>query len=186
MNKQEVGAALAADFLEHYGVKGMKWGVRRKNRVPKTPLDVTVKTKPGRRVKTKGGGYHSPHEDAISAARSRQIAKRSTTDALSNKELQHLLQRMQLEDNYQRIMSNEKRQGVGKTVAKNLLREFDSDLTTELAVGVAGSMGKQLTKQQQSQIRLGTAITRAAFGVKSGQVKKEEKKINEDDEDDKK
>lgn len=61
------------DFLAHYGVQGMHWGVRR----DRTTQVVDIKTKPGKRVKAKGGKYHEPSNDAIVAATSRRIAKRA-------------------------------------------------------------------------------------------------------------
>ena len=38
--------------LEHFGVKGMRWGVTKDKRIPQ---DVTVRMKPGKKLKTKGG-----------------------------------------------------------------------------------------------------------------------------------
>lgn len=158
--------------LAHYGVPGMKWGVRR--RKPRTPVDVSVKERPGKKVKTRGGSNQPASEDAIKAARSRQVARRSSLDSLSNAELQHLVNRMGLEDRYSQLMRSENRMSTGRVVAKNVLREFDGDLTLELAKGVAGATGNTLSPKTQTSIRLGTAITRAAFGVKNSQVNKKE------------
>lgn len=89
-----------ADVLEHYGVKGMKWGVRKR---PRTPVDVTVSQKPGKRVRAEGGKYQPASADAKEVAEYRQKAKRSTTDSLSTKELQTLVNRMNLEQQYSRM-----------------------------------------------------------------------------------
>lgn len=93
--------AIGEDFLQHYGVKGMKWGVRRST--DSGPSAVEVRTRPGRRVKTSGGKRHPASEDAIRVAKTRQLAKKSTTDSLSNKELQELINRMNLEQQYKRL-----------------------------------------------------------------------------------
>lgn len=84
------------DFLAHYGVKGMKWGVR------KAPIRVKVGTEtvPGRRIKTTGGTGQRASADAVRAAVYKQKAKKSTTDALSDKELRALINRMQMEKQY--------------------------------------------------------------------------------------
>lgn len=87
--------------LRHYGVKGMKWGVRRKQ--PSGPVEVTTISRPGERVKAKGGTNLGPSEDAVKKARLHQTARKSTTDSLSNKELRDLVERMNLEVQYQRL-----------------------------------------------------------------------------------
>lgn len=106
----------AEEVLAHYGVKGMKWGVRRGSQ------DVTLKTTPGKKVQAKGGRGQPVSNDAKEAATSRQKAKASTTDALSNKELQSLVTRMNLEQQYSRL-STDKRSS-GKSLVGRFLSEF--------------------------------------------------------------
>ena len=97
----------ADDFLEHFGVKGMKWGVRKRE------SRVSVATGPGGRIRTRGGHDRSPANDAIRAARLRQRAKKSTVKSLSNDELQTLLKRMNLEKQYKDLQGdNAFRKGV--------------------------------------------------------------------------
>lgn len=112
------------EFLQHYGVKGMKWGVRSSRTTVETPRqksfrksasdvkvksnparrgaqDITVKAKPGRGVvSTKGGRKNVASNDAVEARAGRQKARASTTDALSNAELKKVVERMQLEKKY--------------------------------------------------------------------------------------
>ena len=89
------------NFLEHFGIKGMKWGVR------KDPVDVTVDSRrPGRRVKASGGQNQPAHEDAIRSAAVRQRAKASTLDSVSTKDLQELVNRMNLEQQYSKLSAN--------------------------------------------------------------------------------
>ena len=76
--------------LRHYGVKGMKWGVRRErlsalNAKRKAPTDVELTEKPGDFVRSRGGRNQSSSEDARTAQVYRQKARASTTDSLSNK-----------------------------------------------------------------------------------------------------
>jgi hypothetical protein len=94
-----------SNHLEHHGIKGQKWGVRRAN--SSGPMEVTTRAKPGKMVKAKGGTGHPAHEDAVKAAISRQKAKKSTTDALSSKELQDLVLRMNLEQQYSRLKTTD-------------------------------------------------------------------------------
>lgn len=122
------------DFLQHYGVKGMKWGQRKsesgggiKSKIQKfneernAPKAVTARQKPGQFVKTSGGGKQKAHDDAVRAQFSRQKAKASTTDSLSNQELQQLVTRMNLEVQYQNLSSQVDRRSSGQKMVNTLL-----------------------------------------------------------------
>lgn len=69
-------------FLIHYGVKGMKWGVRR----TQTQLDAA-----------------SAEATRSMEIRGKVAANRGRTDSLSNKELQDAITRMNLEQQYTRL-----------------------------------------------------------------------------------
>lgn len=109
------------DILEHHGVKGQKWGVRRsaaelsggraaRKAAKRSPI-VTTSHTPGKRVQTVGGKSLPAHEDAFKTAVSKQRAKSSTTDALSNKELKDLVTRMNLEQQYSNLAKGKKSEG---------------------------------------------------------------------------
>lgn len=97
----EVAMSTTADagrnFLEHYGVLGMRWGVR------KAPgVSTQVRTDQGlvkrqTKVVTKGGFGETATQDAVKAAVSKQKLKKSGAAALTNQELRDLAQRLQLE-----------------------------------------------------------------------------------------
>lgn len=116
------------EVLQHAGVKGMRWGVRKDTGGGKDQKAVTVTTKPGKGVvKTSGGKGHTPSEDAINKATTKQKAKGSSTDALSNQELQVLVKRMQLEQQYKNLSSQTKKQNAGAKFVKGLVKnEMDS------------------------------------------------------------
>lgn len=74
------------DVLSHHGIKGQRWGVRRSR-----GSDGTVKT------------GHVVSEDASKAAASKVIVKTHGTSALSNQDLQHLVSRMNLEQQFDKL-----------------------------------------------------------------------------------
>lgn len=113
------------DILAHHGVKGMHWGVHR----DRTPVYVTVHHKPGKKIKAKGGTNQNAHPDAVQAAIGKRIAKKSTTDALSDRELQSLVNRMNLEQQYSRLSSGTK--GEGRKFAEQQLRQHGQQSITK-------------------------------------------------------
>lgn len=86
--------------LNHYGVKGMRWGHRTDHSGPVTTA--VVQKRPGGpvRIKTAQGAGLKPSSDAVKAATFRQQAKKSGTQSLSNEQLQSLVTRMNLEKQY--------------------------------------------------------------------------------------
>lgn len=99
------GEAFIDDFLAHFGVRGMKWGIRKRSTSP-TPVLVDGRVKGSRvKVKTSGGERINPSEDAIKVAISKQKIRKSGTHALSNQELQAVVQRMNLEQQYSRLQT---------------------------------------------------------------------------------
>lgn len=78
----------AADVLEHYGVKGMKWGVRRKSRQVEPSSDES-------RATSKSLG---------------RAKKNKTTRVLTNAELRQAIERMRLEQEFSKLSG-----GVDKT-----------------------------------------------------------------------
>jgi hypothetical protein len=128
----------AEAILEHFGIKGMKWGVRR----DKPSVKVTATTRPGRRVKTSGGTGQKSTRDAVTAAKARQKAKKSTVDSLTNKELEGLIKRMKLEQQYEQ-MKNQHKPAAVKFVL-DLLKNQGSQQAKGLASEAGGLIAKTL------------------------------------------
>lgn len=100
----------AEDFLEHFGVKGMRWGVR--------------------------GGKGTPSADAAKSTSIRTIAKKSGVKSVSNKELQEAINRMQLEQNFKRLTTNE-RNPAARFIASTLLEVGKREVQTQVAKKIA-------------------------------------------------
>lgn len=145
------------EFLAHYGVKGMKWGQHlkdhgiksttkraateataavKKDIKERTSTETTVRAKPGQLVRVVGGHGRTAHEDAVRARTAEQVAKKNTLDALSNKELQQLVNRMNLESQYRNLSVNETRVSAGEKFATELLAKHDAKINTALAIGL--------------------------------------------------
>ena len=113
------------EFISHFGVKGMKWGVR-KDQEAQT-RDIMIKTGHTRirgktKVKTKGGSHADVAEDALKFHTTRQKMKRSGTDALTNDELRDLANRMNLEQQV-RTLSKNRPKSQGQQVTEKLLKD---------------------------------------------------------------
>ena len=139
--------------LAHYGVKGMRWGVRRSSK-PTGPEDITLKTVPGKRVSAQGGRRHPASEDARTVAIYKQKARKSTVDSLSNKELQALVNRMNLEQNYSRLTADQLFPGkrfADKFINDKKFRNKTVDTISKTAgvistVSAVATMGKTIKK----------------------------------------
>lgn len=134
-----------------YGRKGMRWGVTTNadgttTGTPKS--DVAIKATPGKKVKTSGGKERPASEDAIKAAVGKQIAKKSSTDALSNQELQQVVQRMQLEASYKKLSAQNVSAGrkflnklfTDKNTRSNSMSYIEAGRTAVLAKQVGDSI----------------------------------------------
>lgn len=95
-------AEVVSNLLEHHGIKGMKWGVRRDR-----SSTVTVSDR-GKKLKTSGGHGHPASPDAVRARTSGQIAKKSGVKALSDQQLRDYSNRLRLEQEVKRLQYNEK------------------------------------------------------------------------------
>lgn len=93
----EVGKESVEKSLLHYGVRGMRWGIRRSVPVSTTTRTDTGVVKRQTKVHATGGQSHPAHSDAIKAAEQQQRFKKSGAAALGTHELRDLSQRLQLE-----------------------------------------------------------------------------------------
>ena len=90
--------SLVDEFLEHHGVKGQKWGVRRA------------------RTKT------TPSADHTQATAHKKTVKKHGTKALSNDELSVLVKRLELETKYSSLQSKQK--SPSRKIADDLVASY--------------------------------------------------------------
>lgn len=111
------------EVLAHYGVKGMKWGVR-----------------------TNSSNSIPPSDDSKKAEVVKAKAKAGGTKSLSNQELQTLINRLNLEQQYSRLRTPSKSEKTAKFLAEVLVNVGKQQLTS-LAMGQAGKLVGQLLKK---------------------------------------
>lgn len=103
-----------ANFLQHYGVKGMKWGKK------KNPAS----------------------SDSAASASVRTTAKKKGIHTVSNKELQTAIERMRLEQDFKRLKVND-RPVVTRWISSMLLEAGKREVQTQVAKKVAGGLAKK-------------------------------------------
>lgn len=150
-NAGDSRAAFDSLVLKHYGVKGMKWGVR--------------KDKIAQRSATKKANRAAPNSaDHERTATARQTARDGGVQKLSNKELQDVVTRMNLEQQYRNLEGN-----TPSARAKERGRKALVDAVVDVGLDTAVSMvpGGPLAK---AAVGGAANIARTSYG--SGPVKK--------------
>jgi hypothetical protein len=125
-------------ILEHHGVKGQKWGVRRKATVGAQEVVVSDRRK---KVKTSGGAGHPAHSDAVRARKISQVGKKSGLKSLSNDELTTYNKRLNLEQNTKRLMYEDS--SAPRKFILSLLRQTGKTQANEAANQIASKQVKR-------------------------------------------
>jgi len=140
------------DHLEHHGIKGMRWGVRRK-------------IGPGGRVV--GKSKPKPSTDYKTTA---PLRKRPS-HTLSNMQLKKVNDRMQLESKFRQM--NPTRKDRGRDFANNILKATTGVAGTAALLKVASNPGFQAKAAKGAQViafrasgpgRLLTSVRKGKFG----------------------
>jgi 2'-5' RNA ligase len=148
---------LGADFLKHYGVKGMHWGVRREQAVTtQTHIDTGLLRRKTQ-IQAKGGQSHPAHEDAVKVEVARQKLKKSGAAALSNRELRDMRDRIQLETQVKSLMTKKGK----KQVQKQLEESGKQQLQKGIGIGVAKGAPHVLRKARKAGAVAGAAAALA-------------------------
>lgn len=103
------------DVLAHYGILGMRWGVRRTpEQLARARARRKEKGKPVTPTKTAESRARKVSEDAEKAQESLKKAKKGGAKALSNQELKQLNERLNLEQNFNRLTDKKSQSKIKK------------------------------------------------------------------------
>lgn len=166
MAVEQEPTAPAVDYLEHYGVKGMKWGVIRDhvfNKVGAAETATAAKKiaddnqhRTNRdKVKSKRLVDLSPSKDHVEANFVKKKAKISGVSTLSNSDLHVLINRMNLEVSYKSLKTVQHEQslvGKGKKWVGNFLTDVLKDAGASW-IRRPGSRGSRTSHQNPTKVR---------------------------------
>ncbi len=130
------------DFLAHYGVKGMRWGVRKSEPSASSPRSVPR--------------LSSSHDAAVAARLQSRVNRAGSTRTLSNAELKQLVTRLNLESQYSNLSRTQV--NAGQKIATEILVNSGKQLASQFIVQNAPKAAKYVAK------KLGVLAVRALVG----------------------
>lgn len=135
------------NFIKHYGIKGMKWGVRRSSEKRGQSNASKLKEKAKSLGRKTANDVDSPEAAKAKVLRAKVKANRST-DPLTNAELQHVIERMNLESKYSSLTKPKSVKTIegGKSFAQSIIKDTAKSMISKELKDAIGAQLKNLRK----------------------------------------
>lgn len=162
MGNEYTGSDSVAEFLEHYGILGMKWGRRRSRR--------ELQAARGKK-KWEEDDYTGPSED-----HKRQVElSRKKVSEMSNSELSAYNTRRQLENTYYQNLANQRK-------AERTLGQKFVDAAIEDSISIGRGIAKEYSKKAAKHL-VNELLSTTATGKKIVAINDKAGKKKRDDDD---
>lgn len=133
------GGEPASLDLIHYGVKGMKWGVRKDRKGARQQARADKKAAKASRQSERGSNKAAgASSDAQTTESNRNVQRDAGVSGLSNSQLKQVNDRLQLEENYRRLTNNnpktpkEKAMKVAKEIGQDAVKSIAKEMARDL------------------------------------------------------
>jgi hypothetical protein len=136
-----IGKQIADDYIEHFGINGMKWGIRRT-----------------REFLAKLAGRYSANRKARAVARVEKAgpnANRKRLSEIDDETLKRVIARLKLEQEYKTLAASAE-VATGKGLARKILEASAADLAKKFIEGSGAKLGSyaadKFTKPKQAEL----------------------------------
>lgn len=138
------------DLLLHYGVLGMKWGVRKQR-------PSSGKSKGSSRLKKgadKVKSVLSKRKKKASAKNQNESVKKKKVSEMTDDELRKVISRLQLEKQYKDLTSNPQQTAAGKKLAAQIMSQASVNISNQLSNKIGQILAVELEKQWKKKSKL--------------------------------